>query len=109
MGSNFTIKQKTSHVEKRTIKMCCIFGLFKFKTCCFSCSLRAGTIISGILELILIAPPALILHYFDWIEKVYFDDENWMEMEPVYRIQIACKFINAFLAILGAILQLKWA
>jgi len=84
--------------------MFCLF-LFKcrFNTFCFCCSLRAGIIIIGLLQLILIAPPALILNYFGWFEENYINDgNNWLFFKFFFSCQIIFHVINAFAAILGA-------
>ena len=92
--------------------MCCLFGLFRCETFCFCFSLRAGTIIIGILELVLIAPPALLWKYSEEIGRIFFDegDENqWMDtINIVYQIQIGCHIINAFAAICGASIKSKY-
>ena len=92
--------------------MCCLFGLFRCETFCFCFSLRAGTIIIGILELVLIAPPALLWKYSEEIGRIFFDegDENqWMDtINIVYQIQIGSHVINAFAAICGASIKSKY-
>ena len=94
--------------------MCCIFGIYRCETFCFCCSLRAGTIIIGILELVLIAPPALLWKYSEEIGIIFWNDEYedlWMDTDTIniiYQIQIGCHVINAFAAICGASINSKY-